>query len=66
MTDQRTIDVHAHILSEETMRLMQSEAPNVGPRLSNIGDEGGWLDVAGVVNKTFPRGAWDLDRKSVV
>jgi hypothetical protein len=31
MTSQKTIDIHAHITSEETVRLMQKEAPKVGP-----------------------------------
>ena len=32
----QTIDVHAHILTEDTIRLLQREAPNVGPKLSLI------------------------------
>ena len=59
----QTIDVHAHILTEETIRLLQSEAPKVAPKLSAIDDQFGTLDVAGNVYKHFPRGGWDLDRR---
>ena len=59
----QTIDVHAHILSEETIRLLQREAPKVGPKLSDIGEQFGTLDVAGNVYRHFPRGGWDLERR---
>ncbi|MFL6797029.1 MAG: amidohydrolase family protein [Xanthobacteraceae bacterium] len=58
-----TIDVHAHILTEETIRLLQREAPKVAPKLSDIGDQFGTLDVAGGVYPHFPRGGWDLERR---
>jgi aminocarboxymuconate-semialdehyde decarboxylase len=58
-----TIDVHAHILTEETIRLLQSEAPKVAPKLSDIDDQFGTLDVAGSVYRHFPRGGWDLERR---
>ena len=45
----QTIDVHAHILTEETIRLLQREAPKVGPKLSEVGEQFGTLDVAGNV-----------------
>jgi aminocarboxymuconate-semialdehyde decarboxylase len=59
----QTIDVHAHILTEETIRLLQSEAPEVAPKLSEVDDEFGTLDVAGNVYRKFPRGGWDLERR---
>ena len=59
----QTIDVHAHVLTEETIRLLQSEAPKVAPKLSEIDDEFGTLDVAGNVYRKFPRGGWDLERR---
>ena len=34
MSEIPTIDVHAHVLSEETIRLLQREAPGIAPRLS--------------------------------
>jgi aminocarboxymuconate-semialdehyde decarboxylase len=59
----QTIDVHAHILTEETIRLLQSEAPKVAPKLTDVDDQFGTLDVAGSVYRHFPRGGWDLDRR---
>src|ERR1700694_4906072 len=59
----QTIDVHAHILSEETIRLLQSEAPKAAPKLSEIDEQFGTLDVAGSVYRHFPRGGWDLERR---
>jgi aminocarboxymuconate-semialdehyde decarboxylase len=59
----RTIDVHAHVLTEETIRLLQAEAPEVAPKLSEVDDEFGTLDVAGNVYRKFPRGGWDLGRR---
>ena len=59
----QTIDVHAHILTEETIRLLQSEAPKVAPKLSDIDEQFGTLDVAGSVYRHFPRGGWDLERR---
>ena len=59
----QNIDVHAHILSEETIRLLQREAPKVAPKLTQIDEQFGTLDVAGQVYKQFPRGGWDLDRR---
>ena len=59
----QTIDVHAHILSEETIRLLQRELPKVAPKLTDIDEQFGTLDVAGHVYKHFPRGGWDLDRR---
>jgi aminocarboxymuconate-semialdehyde decarboxylase len=59
----QTIDVHAHILAEDTIRLMQREAPQIGPKLSDIGDRFGTLEVAGNIYRHFPRGGWDLERR---
>src|SRR5262249_37541421 len=59
----QTIDVHAHILTEETIRLMQREAPTIGPRLSDMGERFASLDVAGHVYRHFPRGGWDLEQR---
>jgi aminocarboxymuconate-semialdehyde decarboxylase len=59
----QTIDVHAHILTEETIRLLQSEAPKVAPKLTDVDDQFGTLDVAGSIYRHFPRGGWDLERR---
>ena len=59
----KTIDIHAHILTEDTIRLLQSEAPKLAPRLSDIDDQFGTLEVAGSVYRNFPRGGWDVERR---
>ncbi|QJP13057.1 amidohydrolase [Starkeya sp. ORNL1] len=57
----QVIDVHAHILSEETMRLMCAESSEMGPRLSNMRAEGATLEMMGRTRGNFPRLAWDVD-----
>jgi aminocarboxymuconate-semialdehyde decarboxylase len=59
----RTIDVHAHILSEDTMALMRKEAPAVGPQLERIDEDFAVLTVAGSSYRPFPRGGWDMGRR---
>jgi aminocarboxymuconate-semialdehyde decarboxylase len=63
MPELRKIDVHAHILSEETIGLMRKEAPKVGPRLQRIDDDFAVLEVAGHPYQPFPRGGWDMSRR---
>ncbi len=59
----KAIDVHAHILSEETMRLIAQEAPKVGLKLTPINAESAIFEIAGSAYKPFPRGAWDMERR---
>jgi aminocarboxymuconate-semialdehyde decarboxylase len=56
-----TIDVHAHILTEEMIRLMQKEAPTSAPQLRHLDDRSAVLEVAGITQRPFPREAWDLE-----
>ena len=35
----KTIDIHAHVIGEDTIALMQKEAPKIGPRITPIDDE---------------------------
>jgi aminocarboxymuconate-semialdehyde decarboxylase len=58
-----TIDVHAHILSEETIRLIGSAAPQVAPRLTPIDADSAVLEIAGTPYRPFPRGGFDLNRR---
>jgi aminocarboxymuconate-semialdehyde decarboxylase len=62
-TAAKTIDVHAHILTEETIRMLRSESPKMAPKLSQVDDQFGTLEVTGNVYRHFPRGGWDLDRR---
>ena len=59
----RSIDVHAHVLTEETMGLLRREIPAIGLRLSPIDAESAVLEVAGTPYRPFPRGGWDLERR---
>ena len=59
----RTIDIHTHVLTEETIALLQKEAPKIAPRLTPIDADFSVLDVAGVLYRPFPRGGFDLDRR---
>jgi len=59
----KTIDVHAHILSDETMGLLQQALPQLGIKHTAVDDEFGVLEVAGSAYRPFPRGGWDLARR---
>jgi aminocarboxymuconate-semialdehyde decarboxylase len=58
-----TIDAHAHILSDETMGLLQDARPELGVKHTAIDAEFGVLEVAGTAYRPFPRGGWDLARR---
>jgi aminocarboxymuconate-semialdehyde decarboxylase len=59
----QTIDVHTHVLTEETIRLLQKEAPKLAVSLSPIDAEAGVLEVAGTPYRPFPRGGWDIEQR---
>jgi aminocarboxymuconate-semialdehyde decarboxylase len=60
----RTIDVHAHMLPEETIRLLGKESARVAPRRVPQPDGSINMEIAGkVVQKPMPPEAWDLDRR---
>ena len=59
----RTIDIHTHVLTEETMGLLQKEAPKIAPKLTPIDADVAVLDVAGVPYRPFPRGGFDIERR---
>jgi aminocarboxymuconate-semialdehyde decarboxylase len=57
-----TIDIHAHMLPEETMRLLGMESPRVAPRLVAQSDGSTIMEIAGkVVQRPMPRECWDLE-----
>jgi aminocarboxymuconate-semialdehyde decarboxylase len=57
------IDVHAHILADETMTLLAKECPSLGIKHTPIDAEHGVLEVAGTAYKPFPRGGWNMERR---
>jgi aminocarboxymuconate-semialdehyde decarboxylase len=63
MADARSIDVHTHVLTEETIRMLQQEAPTIALKLTPIDNQSAVLDVAGTPYRPFPRGAWDVEHR---
>jgi aminocarboxymuconate-semialdehyde decarboxylase len=59
----RTIDIHTHILTEETMGLLAKEAPKIAPKLTAIEAEFAVLEVGGTPYRPFPKGGWDVERR---
>ena len=62
----RTIDIHTHVLTEETIGLLQKESSKIAPKLTPIDADFSVLDVAGVPYRPFPRGGFDIDRRFAV
>lgn len=63
MSGVRTIDVHTHVLTEETMRLLSKEAPKVAVGIVPIDQASATLTVAGTAYRPFPRGGWDIEHR---
>jgi aminocarboxymuconate-semialdehyde decarboxylase len=61
MKSRITIDVHAHMLPAETIRLLAKKSPRVAPKL--IDENGATIMQIGgkVVQRPMPREAYDLD-----
>jgi aminocarboxymuconate-semialdehyde decarboxylase len=63
MADQTTIDVHAHILTEETIAILNREVPGYRLKLRDIDGDFATLDMGAISYPKFPRGGWDLERR---
>src|SRR5262245_60182328 len=62
MTRTTVIDIHAHMLPEETIRRLGKESPRVAPKLIAQPDGSTIMEIAGkVVQNPMPREGWDLD-----
>jgi aminocarboxymuconate-semialdehyde decarboxylase len=61
--NQRTIDIHTHVLTEEMIKLLQKEVPKIAPRMMPIDADSAVLEVAGMPYRPFPRGGWDIERR---
>jgi aminocarboxymuconate-semialdehyde decarboxylase len=59
----RTIDIHTHVLTEETIGLLQKEVSKIALRKSAIDADNAVLEVAGTSYRPFPRGGWDIERR---
>jgi aminocarboxymuconate-semialdehyde decarboxylase len=63
MTSSPVIDVHAHILDEAMMARMRKEVPGVPLELSEPDAHGATLRIGGIMQRPYPRGGWDLDKR---
>jgi len=63
MSAPRTLDIHTHVLTEETIDLISKEAPKVAPRMTAIDADSFVLEIAGTAYRPFPRGGFDLERR---
>ena len=57
------IDVHAHICTEETMKLLEKETPKVAPKLTSVGKDVFEWSIAGVPYRPFPLGGFDIAQR---
>jgi aminocarboxymuconate-semialdehyde decarboxylase len=63
MSKPRTIDVHTHVLTEETAALLRKEAPKMPVTITPIDETASVLDVGGVAYKPYPRGGFDIAQR---
>lgn len=63
MSKLRTIDVHTHVLTEETMKLLGKESEKAKTTVAAMDKDFATLDVAGTVYKPFPTGGFDIERR---
>jgi aminocarboxymuconate-semialdehyde decarboxylase len=63
MPNPQAIDVHAHILAEDTIKLLQKEAPKIALKLTPIDRDNFVFELAGVPYRPFPRGGFDLQQR---
>ena len=61
MSNERTIDTHTHILTQETAELLTKAGVKV--TITPDDSESAALDVAGVVYRPFPTGGFDIPRR---
>ena len=63
MTKPPVIDAHAHILAEDTIKLLAKETPKIAPKLTPIDKDNFELTIAGTPYRPFPRGGFDLEQR---
>jgi aminocarboxymuconate-semialdehyde decarboxylase len=59
----KTIDIHTHVLSDATVKLMQKEIPSLGLKMAPYDADNAVCEVAGVAYRPFPRGGHDIERR---
>src|SRR3954454_8034872 len=63
MPNPLAIDAHAHICTEETMRLLNKETPKVASALKEISKDVYEWTVAGVPYRPLPLGGFDIEQR---
>jgi len=63
MPNPLAIDAHAHICTEETMKLLNKETPKVASSLKEIGQGNYEWTVAGVPYRPLPLGGFDIEQR---
>lgn len=63
MSRQRTIDTHTHIITEDTIRLLQAAAPSLGISLKTNDADTATLRAGDTVYPDFPTGGFDVARR---
>jgi aminocarboxymuconate-semialdehyde decarboxylase len=63
MPNPLAIDAHAHICTEETMKLLEKETPKVAPKLKEYEKHVFEWTVAGVPYRPFPLGGFDIEQR---
>jgi aminocarboxymuconate-semialdehyde decarboxylase len=63
MSQPRTIDIHTHVLTEETVALLRKQAPELGIGITPIDKNSATLEVAGTPYRPFPRGGFDIEQR---
>ena len=63
MPNPLAIDAHAHICTEETMKLLNKETPKVAPKLKEYEKDVFEWSVAGVPYRPLPRGGFDIEQR---
>jgi aminocarboxymuconate-semialdehyde decarboxylase len=57
------IDAHAHILAENTIKLLAKETPKIAPKLTPIDKDNFELTIAGSPYRPFPRGGFHIEQR---
>ena len=63
MSQNRIIDIHTHVLTEETARLLRKQAPKLAVSITPIDAAAATLEVAGTPYRPFPRGGFDIEHR---
>ncbi len=63
MSRPRIIDIHTHVFTQAMMEALRKEVHSLTLKLTPIDADEAILEIANLVQKPFPRKAWDLDQR---